>query len=353
MTSISKSPHFIKRYLKTISETTIAVPVILVIIGISINFDMERAARASSANVAGVVGGPADFAAAIDTGSDAAVMNSSNPNDAPPASSEDDEAIGSIIVGDSAVLNTGNPQSTILAHRDGLVVYKVQPGDTLSKIAANFGISLGTIYQTNKDLKNKALRLGEEITILPVSGVIHQVQNGETLSSIAALYEIPEARILKYNRQAVSGGLVVGANVIVPGVSPKNNALVISGAQLPDFSGYYALPTTGWNWGKLHNYNAVDIANACGTPIYASADGLVVDGQSGGWNEGYGSYIMIEHPNSTKTRYAHNQKNVVSVGDYVLQGDTIGYIGNTGNTHGPTGCHVHFEVYGARNPFAK
>ncbi|MBI2604018.1 MAG: M23 family metallopeptidase, partial [Candidatus Harrisonbacteria bacterium] len=43
----------------------------------------------------------------------------------------------------------------------------------------------------------------------------------------------------------------------------------------------------------------------------------------------------------------------VSVGDYVAQGDIIGYIGNSGNTHGPTGCHLHFEVMGARNPFAK
>ncbi len=122
---------------------------------------------------------------------------------------------------------------------------------------------------------------------------------------------------------------------------------------LPLIKNYFIKPTVGLNWGILHPHNAVDIANACGTPIYASAEGLVTDVKSFGWNEGYGSYIIIEHPNNTKTRYAHNQKNVASIGDYVLQGDVIAYIGNTGLTHGPTGCHVHFEVVGARNPFAK
>ena len=113
------------------------------------------------------------------------------------------------------------------------------------------------------------------------------------------------------------------------------------------------MPTTGWNWGRLHNYNAVDIANACGTSIYAAAEGLVIDEKSFGWNGGYGHYVDIEHPNGVITRYAHTEKNSVSVGDYVAQGDVIAYIGNTGLTHGVTGCHLHFEVRGARNPFTK
>ena len=51
--------------------------------------------------------------------------------------------------------------------------------------------------------------------------------------------------------------------------------------------------------------------------------------------------------------YYEMEKNFVWVGDYVLQGDLIAYIGNTGNTHGPTGCHLHFDVLGARNPFVR
>jgi murein DD-endopeptidase MepM/ murein hydrolase activator NlpD len=114
------------------------------------------------------------------------------------------------------------------------------------------------------------------------------------------------------------------------------------------------MPTEGFNWGILHNQNAVDIANSCGTPVDAAAEGLVVD-ESGNdvWSSGYGRYVIIEHPNNTKTRYAHLEKVAVSIGDYVTQGSQIGTMGNTGNVHGPTGCHLHFEIYGAANPFAK
>ena len=122
--------------------------------------------------------------------------------------------------------------------------------------------------------------------------------------------------------------------------------------------GYFAPPTIGWNWGVLHKNNAVDIANRCDTPIYASAEGIAVADKelgsgSDGWNDGYGIFILLEHQNYTQTRYAHLEKTVIQIGKYVKKGDLIGYMGNTGNTHGPTGCHLHFEVYGAENPLAK
>ena len=113
-----------------------------------------------------------------------------------------------------------------------------------------------------------------------------------------------------------------------------------------------SIPTTGWNWGQLHADNAVDIANICGTPIYAAAEGLITEAKEG-WNDGYGNYLVVRHPDGIETRYAHNQRNAVAVGQYVLQGDLVSFIGNTGNTHGPTGCHLHFEVHGTKNPFVK
>lgn len=103
----------------------------------------------------------------------------------------------------------------------------------------------------------------------------------------------------------------------------------------------------------LHYNNAVDIANNCGTPIYAAAAGLITESIAKGWNDGYGQYIKIEHPNKTETLYSHLDQNIATAGKYVPQGELIGYMGNTGNTHGPTGCHLHFEVHGAGNPLAK
>lgn len=259
----------------------------------------------------------------------------------------DEDFAGFVILDSAAVLNSSSPLSTLLPTRDGLLVYKIQSGDTLSKIAASFGISLNTILSANPNLRANLIRPGQEIVILPISGVLHQVQEGETPESVAALYGVDVSQILKYNRDARSGAL------IIPGAKTKKTTVAVSTSQLPDLRGYFILPTTGWNWSRLHPINAVDIANACGTPIYAAAEGLVTAASSYGWNDGYGHYVDIEHPNGIITRYAHTNKNAVSVGDYVLQGDLIAYIGNTGNTHGPTGCHLHFEVRGAKNPFAQ
>mgnify|MGYP001578006362 FL=1 len=116
----------------------------------------------------------------------------------------------------------------------------------------------------------------------------------------------------------------------------------------PDLKGYFTMPTEGFNWGKLHSNNAVDIANACGTDIRAAAGGLVNEASTDLWGGGYGHYVIISHPNGTKTRYAHMNKISVSVGQYVKKGDSIGSMGMTGNS---TGCHLHFEVLGAVNPF--
>lgn len=118
----------------------------------------------------------------------------------------------------------------------------------------------------------------------------------------------------------------------------------------PDLKGYFAMSAYGFNWGKLHPHNAVDIANSCGTDINASADGMINETSMNSWSGGYGNFILISHPNGAKTRYAHLQKILVSVGEYVKQGQLIGKMGETGNA---TGCHVHFEIIGAANPFAK
>lgn len=112
----------------------------------------------------------------------------------------------------------------------------------------------------------------------------------------------------------------------------------------------FILPTLGLNWGKLHPKNAVDIAASCGNDILAAADGLIIDLANSGWNSGYGKYIKIEHLNNVKTFYAHLNSLNVSIGDYVKQGQKIGTVGQTGES---TGCHLHFEVLGDKNPFIK
>ncbi len=297
-------------------------------------------------------GGPETVSASTDAdGADTFVTASALPDDVVTIAGPESEFAGFIILESSAVFSGASPLAGSLPSRDGLLTYKIQKGDTLSSVAASFGISVNTILWANQGVRANALKIGQEVVILPVSGLVHRVVEGDTVDSISAQYNVSVDRILKFNKGLSRAG-INQQTVIIPDAKLRSGASYVTTANLPSYPGYYAIPTKGWNWGQLHSYNGVDIANVCGTAVFASAEGLVVEAQ-GGWNGGYGKYVMIEHPNGTKSRYAHLEEINIEVGDYLGQGDVIGTMGNTGNVHGPTGCHLHFEAIGFKQPFAK
>lgn len=90
--------------------------------------------------------------------------------------------------------------------------------------------------------------------------------------------------------------------------------------------------------GKRANHKGVDLAAPTGTPVYATADGLVGKAE---WFSSYGNYIQIEHGGEMQTRYAHLSGYSVKAGQRVQKGDLIGYVGSTGRSTGP---HLHYEV---------
>ena len=92
----------------------------------------------------------------------------------------------------------------------------------------------------------------------------------------------------------------------------------------------------GYRWGRLHA--GTDFAAPHGTPIYSTADGTVVHA---GWQSGYGRLVKIQHEFGIETRYAHQSKIHVKVGQRVSRGQHIGDMGNTGRS---TGTHLHYEV---------
>jgi YD repeat-containing protein len=93
----------------------------------------------------------------------------------------------------------------------------------------------------------------------------------------------------------------------------------------------------GRRWGRMHK--GIDIAGPVGTPIHAAADGIVV---VAGWSSGgYGNLVEIRHTDGTTTRYGHNSRLSVSVGQTVRQGQQVAEMGSTGNS---TGSHLHFEI---------
>lgn len=248
---------------------------------------------------------------------------------------------------------------------EGIYLYIVDEDDSLSKIAEMFCISTKTILWAN-DIKNANLiRPGDELVILPITGVSHVVKSGDTLKSIAKKYagDVEDLNafiddIVAYNQLAGSE-LAVGTNLIIPGgevappPTPKRSS---SGSSSPSYassgtvaSGYYSHPLPGARKTQgIHGYNGVDLGAPVGTPIVAAAAGEVIVARSGGWNGGYGSYVVVKHANGTQTLYAHMSSVAVRVGDSVGAGQKLGGVGNTGRS---TGAHLHFEVRGARNPF--
>ncbi len=240
-------------------------------------------------------------------------------------------------------------------------VYTVRKGDSLSGIADLFDVSVNTILWANNLNKNSDLKEGQNLVILPISGIRHIVKSGDNINSIVSKYKADLDEVLKYNDITLNTKLKLGSIVIIPdgelvvpiktkqvkGSMATNNPL--HDANGPSYPGYYIRPVTGGTRSQgLHGYNAVDIAAPVGTSIMASAKGKVLISIVGGWNGGYGNFIIISHDNGTQTLYSHNSKNLVKAGDTVEQGDVIAKVGSTGHATGP---HVHFEIRGAKNPF--
>lgn len=98
--------------------------------------------------------------------------------------------------------------------------------------------------------------------------------------------------------------------------------------------GYRSSP---WGWSREF-HSGIDIANSWGTPILATADGVVI---YSGWDGGYGNMVIIDHGNGIHTAYAHNSTIHVTVGQHVSKG---GHIADMGSTGASTGPHVHYEV---------
>ncbi|TYO88499.1 DUF5930 domain-containing protein [Oceanicella actignis] len=130
------------------------------------------------------------------------------------------------------------------------------------------------------------------------------------------------------------------------------NLMQVAAARLPlaaPLRGSYRL-TSGFGIrrdpknGRRRMHDGVDVASARGTPILATADGVVT---YAGWQRGYGRVVKIRHDFGYETVYAHLDKIRVKKGERVAQGDRIGDMGNSGRS---TGVHLHYEVRNGGRP---
>ena len=152
--------------------------------------------------------------------------------------------------------------------------------------------------------------------------------------------------------------------ITVPTIEPTKPAPRPAPYYGPSLDGYFIFPTSGFNQGRLHPYNAVDISRGddClyeDITVFAAASGVVTatypTQNAARWaNSGYGNYIIILHPNGVTTLYSHLKTILVNAGQYVYQGDIVAFMGGYPRTAGAgnsTGCHLHFGVRGAAQPF--
>jgi murein DD-endopeptidase MepM/ murein hydrolase activator NlpD len=281
------------------------------------------------------------------------------------------------IADDSALVPYAGPDGSLSAVEPAspagqITSYVVKEGDSISSIAARFGVSTNTVLWSNNLSVKSSIRPGMTLVILPVSGVQHTVLKGETLAGIAKSFGADADDIASYNGLESGAGLAAGDVLIIPGgelsapstkstAAPAKTAAakasIKTGGSMgaikavgdTSHAGSFVNPVPGARLTqKVHGWNGVDLGAPSGTPVYAAAGGTVIVSRVGGWNGGYGDYVVIDHGNGTQTLYAHLSADTVSVGQSVAAGQKIGAVGKTGEA---TGNHLHFEVRGAQNPF--
>ena len=242
--------------------------------------------------------------------------------------------------------------------------YTVQKGDTVRSVAKKFGVSSMTLWWANK-LKKSSLKVGAELRIPPVSGLVYTVKDTDTLASVAKRFKIDSAKVVTLNGLE-DPTLVVGQVLILPGAkgppkptpkpTPKPSSSVkvasggggvLSGGPANYGGGPMRWPVIGGgNYiSQYFHYGhyALDIAADYGSKVVASAGGKVI---FAGWKSNGGGYqVWISHGSNLYTTYNHMSAITVSRGENVSRGEQVGRIGASGLATGP---HCHFEVWVGR-----
>jgi murein DD-endopeptidase MepM/ murein hydrolase activator NlpD len=269
----------------------------------------------------------------------------------------DKKVEGDYLVSASDIIPRREVATTVVPEirkRSEPTAYAVQEGDTLSSIGARFKISVDALKYVNNLTDYTTLKVGEQITIPPASGLVHAVAVGDTLTSIAEKYEVAPQAIADFNYILDTSKLAVGTELVIPGGKIPEPVIPIT----PEFGipsrGQYAAvspnkglcvwPTTVRIISQYFTWyhNGVDIASPIGgamPPLLSCMDGKVI---RAGWDPfGLGLHVRIDHGNGYETVYGHMSKIDVGYGQKVKRGQIIGLMGNTGRSTGP---HVHFIV---------
>lgn len=225
--------------------------------------------------------------------------------------------------------------------------YRVRPGDMISFIASDFGITEDTIISVNNIHNSRELQIGQFLKIPSIPGILYTVrENGETVQTVAAKFKVESEKICGVNHISEENSFTAGTMLFVP--DAKLDWITrqeINGDlfKKPIHAHWYLSSSFGWRKSPFTDartyHGGVDMACSQGTRIYAALPGRVT---SRGYNNTYGNYVIIKHHSGYKTLYAHMSEIKAKQGDYVGQDTVIGYVGSTGLSTGP---HLHFSVF--------
>ncbi|MCI7145385.1 MAG: peptidoglycan DD-metalloendopeptidase family protein [Clostridiales bacterium] len=248
------------------------------------------------------------------------------------------------------------------------VTHTVVPGETLSDIATDYGLSENDIMATNEGIDPKKLEVGKPLLIKQEAPLLSVKVTEKRTYDKTVKFEVEEKKTdelykgtTRVDRKGEDGkttitektvyvnGEVSDSEVLAEKVKKEPVAKIVSvgTADTPPTTGTgtYIWPTNGKyrissrfgpRWGR--NHDGIDMACSTGTDVLASDGGTVIEA---GYHGSYGNLVVIDHQNGIHTYYAHNSKLLVSVGDKVYQGYHIAESGSTGRSTGP---HIHFGV---------
>lgn len=241
-------------------------------------------------------------------------------------------------------------------------IYVVKSGDCLSVIALDHDTKVADIMALNGMENADSLREGQELIIsvpepdlkirLTVGEVYEEdyeeepvimendswyTNQEEVLEEGVAGHRERNDIVVYENGSEVSRELAHQKIMTAAKAAVVERGTIVPPTYIKPIAGGRFTSGFGRRWGRMHK--GVDWACPVGTTVYASCAGTVIQAS---YNGGYGNNVVISHADGRLTRYAHNSKLLVKVGQKVEQGEPIALSGSTGRSTGP---HVHFEIY--------
>lgn len=268
------------------------------------------------------------------------------------------------------------PLADVIDPKKPYVLYETQPGDTVSGVAQRFGISLTSLLVNNQHIEDVNLIQKGQLLLVPrKDGIMVKVAYSDTVASLVKQYDnVSENDVIGYKPNAISdpSSLEVGAYVLLPGAtikppppppppviastpsSPSSPSGPISGtgSAIAGSGGRFSLPLAGYHGvsdpfgssrggGTFHTGIDLDLWGSAlhHSNVFSACNGVVTATEYLTYSYGY--HVIVDCGDGWTTLYAHFDQILVSPGQRVSAGTTLGISGLTGNT---TGEHLHFEI---------